>query len=135
MDSLTPKRWVEQVSAFERSKHAAARYGRNRRVILARRDEIQAALAIGHSFHTIWLYLRDQGQLDTTYPSFWAATRRLGITKSSSKPDPPPHTPAATLELPKPPVQPEQSPHTFVRPSDEPRHFVHNPRPDKKDLL
>ena len=99
----------------------------NRVVILAHRDELEAALAQGYSLRRLHTQLRAEGIVSSDYSSFRRAARTAGLGDKQL----PPIAPSAL-----PPAQPhtpaEKPKWVFERPSDEPRVFVHNPKPNKE---
>lgn len=99
----------------------------NRVVILTHRVELEAALAQGYSLRRLHTQLRAEGIIGSDYSSFRRAARTAGlgdkqlppVASSALPPAAQPHTPA-------------DKPWVFERPSDEPRVFVHNPKPSKE---
>lgn len=120
---------VDRLRAADRERVDDDTRGKNRRYILTHRDELEAALATGYSLNRVFNLLRGEGVLRSDYSSFRRAARAVGLGEvrasvvQASKPKS-----APSVEV-KPPDKPAFK---FERPSDEPREFVHNPRPKKE---
>lgn len=120
---------IERLRAADRQRIDDDTPGKNRRFILSHRDELEAALATGYSLNRVFNLLRGEGVLRSDYSSFRRAARALGLGEDRS-----PVIDKSAMKAPpvvavKPPDKPAFN---FERPSDEPREFVHNPRPNKE---
>ncbi len=120
---------LDRLRAADKKRVDENTKGKNRRYILSHRDELEAALSTGYSLSRVFELLRDEGVLRSDYSSFRRAARALGlgVTRQSIEPKPAPNK-SPVVEV----TPPNKPPYKFERPSDEPRQFVHNPRPNKE---